>query len=209
MNTLDLGRWLILLVSSQNTLRLAASLREDGYEAWAPTETVKRRSREGAKPEPVILPLMAGFVFARADRLADLLALSHSPSMLYQVWDVEQRKMVTKGHPYFRVFKHAGEPYSFPDHQLDPLRALEQRTTPRGKDQLLNVGDLVRLGDGGGLAGLIGEVEAVIRKNAVVRFPKWPLTFNVPVWKLLRVLDCDSRGHIHSISDQAVLAKAA
>src|SRR5688500_10204211 len=95
--------WVILRCSGGSTLKLANSLTEAGYESWSPVETVNRRSREGSKPEPVRLPLMPSYVFAAADRQQELIELSRSPSLNYRIWDSELKRMVTKGHPYFRL----------------------------------------------------------------------------------------------------------
>ena len=107
MAGVEMDRWVILRTAATSTLRLAGSLGEAGFETWAPVETIRRRLPRSAKHEVVSVPLLKSFVFARADRIDDLLALSHSPSLSHQAWDAHLRRMVTKGHPYFRLMPDA------------------------------------------------------------------------------------------------------
>lgn len=163
--------WCILRVSAPSTIRLAKSLVEAGFDAWTPIETVKpvpHQPREGERrrpprklPETITRPLYQTFVFARADRLLDLIALAHSPSLTYQVWDSDKRRMVLKGHPYFTLFRYAGTYPTIPDAALDPVRKIAARRKPRGKPREFKPGDRVKLTEGA-WAGLNG----VVRRKA-------------------------------------------
>jgi transcription antitermination factor NusG len=187
MNTLDLGSWCILRCSNCKTLELAASLNEVGFEAWAPVTRDVRHVGEKRSREEVAVPLMpGGYVFARADRLVDMLALSHSPSLLYRVWDSEEERMVTKGHPYFRVFR-GGNHHFIPDRELEPLRRLERKPRPKREDRTFEIGQQVRTDDAG-FEGLTGIVVEVRKKTVIVSFGKWSLEPELPTWAL-RPLD--------------------
>jgi transcription antitermination factor NusG len=205
--TLDLGAWCILLSSNGKTLELAASLTEDSYEAWAPVTREVTRTTEQRTREEVAVPLMpGGYVFARADRLADLLALSHSPSLQYRVWDTDLRKMVTKGHPYFRVFR-SGNHRLIPDQELEPLRRLERKPRAKRVERTFAVGDSVRTDDGG-FAGLTGIVVSVKGKRIAVAFPKWGIEPVFPSWAL-RPLDEHGRVQVSDAQPERDAAKAA
>lgn len=179
------GEWVAVETASASTLRLAASLAEAGYEAFAPVEVIKRRSRSGAKPETVTLPVIPRYVFVRAIHLADMIELSHSPSLLFQVWDAELRRMVTKGHPHFRLFKPMGEIRYIPDHQLDHLRFIDRKAKPL---PTLNPGDPVRL-EGAGFDGLRGEVVSSRKKRVRVKVIGWGSEIDLPAWSVHLDLD--------------------
>lgn len=189
--------WCILRTASVSTLRLAQTLADDGYEAWAPVESWARRVPRTNKIEKVAIALLPSFVFARADRLEALVTLSHSPTMTYQVWDADQRRMVTKGHPYFRLFRTAsGDPALVSDRALDPLRTMEQQRRPKGEARVFKPGDPVKLLDAGGLDGLIGQIDRAKGKKVWVKFPGWA-AIEILSWKLLP-LDVDPQVHVEA-----------
>ena len=197
--------WCILRCSNCKTLELSASLVDAGYEAWSPAETVSRRARRGNKREDVRKPLIASFVFAKADRMDDLLALSHSPTLNYQVWDTEQRRMVTRGHPYFRV-SHLR---LIPDTQLSNLRAVERKRRPKGKSIAFEPGVVVRITEGG-FEGLVGVVEECRGDYATVTLDDWSAPAKIATWLLHALLDDPRMVHVSGqVSDKASLAKAA
>lgn len=175
--------WIILTCSNAKTLELARSLTEAGFEAWSPVETIQRRARSGAKPEDVTRPLMPSFVFARAEHEIDLLALSHSPTLNYRIWDRDLKRMVTKGHPFFRFFRPFGENTTVSDAQLEHLRKLEKKRRPKGAPRTFAKGATVRFTEGG-FEGLVGIVEETRGEYTVVTINDWAIPVQVSTWLL-------------------------
>jgi transcription antitermination factor NusG len=202
-------RWCILTCANCKTLDLVVSLNDAGFEAWSPVETVSIRARKGDKREEVRRPMMASFVFARADRLLDLLALSHSPTLNYQTWDAEKRRMVTRGHPFFRLFPGHSDPKFVPDDQLEPLRRAEIKGRPKGKRLTFPKGALVRLTEGG-FAGLNGIVEECRGDIAIVTIDDWAIPVQIPTWLLHPALDEQGSVQVSgSLRERSPFAKAA
>lgn len=204
--------WLILRCSGCKTLDLVASLNDAGFEAWSPVETVRvlkadRRKLAVDKFTEVRKPLLGGYVFARADRLQDLLELSHSPSLNYRVWDSALRRMVTRGHPYFTMFRDLGEIATVPAEQLEPLRAIERRRKPRGIVKAVAPGTAVRLSEGG-FAGMDGIVDSVRGKQAMVVFADFPFPVEIPCWLLNEQLDVRASVNVSTASSERA-ARAA
>lgn len=175
--------WIILRCSSSSTLRLAESLAEAGFETWTPVEVVQRRARRSLKRDEVAQAMIPTFVFAEAHRLAELIALSHSPSLNFRVWDTHLRRMVTKGHPPFRVFGKGGiRPIA--DRELSHLRLTERRVAPKAMARAYAPGEQVRMTEGG-FAGLTGTVDEQKGQYVTVSFPGWSLPVKVAAWVLL------------------------
>lgn len=187
--------WCILRCSNCKTLELARTLNEAGFEAWAPVTREEGRKGDQRTRDEIAVPLMASFVFARADRLPDLLALSHSPALQFRVWDSSKRRMVTRGHPYFRVFR-GGAHRLIPDAELEPLRRLERKPRPKRVERMFSVGQRVRT-DEAGFAGLNGTVIASRGKAVLVAFG-W-LEAEIPTWAVRPV---DETGQVHVNADQ-------
>lgn len=180
--------WCILRCSNCKTLDLAASLNEAGFEAWSPVETLHR----GEKREVVRIPLTPSFVFAHADRLLDLLALSHS---------------LVRALPPFRLFRNFGEIAVIPAEQLEPLRMIERRRKPRGTIRPIEPGTIVRLSEGG-FSGMTGTVGLVQGKYAHVSFPGLPFTVKFPCWLLREAIDEQAAVHVNKRPSEHA-AKAA
>ena len=187
--------WIILQTSSAATIGLAQSLAEVGYDVWTPIEMRQRlvgAKREEIEQEVAIIP---GYVFARYDRMADLLQLSRSPSLNYRVWDAGKRSMVTKGHPYFSLFRMHGHIRGQSERGLAPLRALEEslaRLSERRRERALRkgpaprfvAGTLVRVG-GGGFEGLrLLVAEDSVGKTVKLVHPDWSWPVEISAWKL-------------------------
>lgn len=194
-----LASWLILCCSRSKTLELAKSLAEVGFEVWAPVTRDEVRVGEQRTREDTAVPLMPSFVFARARHLHTLLALSHSPSLQYRVWDAEEGKHVTKGHPHFRLFR-GGNHRFVPDRELEPLRRLERKPRPKRVERSFTVGDQVRTDDEG-FAGLIGVVTMVQGKMVQVRFGKWRIEPKFPAWAL-RPIDEPNAVNVNATSPE-------
>lgn len=201
--------WCILRCSGGSTLGLAKSLSDAGFEVWSPIEIHERRSPKTRKREEVISALMPSFVFARAQHIADLIDLSRSPTLNYQVWNKEQRRMVTKGHPVFRLFRSDGGYPTVSDRELQPLRLAEKRTAPKPVGKVFNSGDRIKLTEGG-FAGLSGIVERTKGAFASVMFPGFNIPVKIATWMLIADIDPHATIHVsRSLSEQALSAKAA
>lgn len=197
--------WCILRCAGSRTMALAASLTDAGIRAWTPIETRERRIPRKAARETVQLPITPSFVFAASERLSDLLTLARSPSMLFRVWDSEKRRMVTKGHPTFSVFRSDGRVPVVSEQSLAPLRKAEHRTMPRKAAKIFRKGEIVSTGRGG-FAGLQGHIEASQGQYAMVVFPGFPIAVKIATW----MLDEDSPVNVEDDqSEQAPHAKAA
>lgn len=174
----EFARWLVLRCGPARTLPLAKSLSEAGMEAWAPVH-------EGA-------PMTAGYVFAPVRYLTQLLELTHNPVQTYRIWDPEKGKMVTRGHPYFRIMPSLDPLKDWAivsDRQLNPLRGLaEGKRKPRGTVKTVEVGASVRVNERG-FEGMTGQVKSVSRKFAKVMFPGFPVPVDIGCWLLTEILD--------------------
>ncbi len=138
--------WAILRTAGSKTLKLAEGLREDGFDAWTPTETRSIRIPRANVRRVVTLPIMPSYVFARATRLIDLLELATMP-------------VRPNGLTSFSVLQVHEKIPLIADHHLDGLRAIEVKRTPRRKAiQALKVGQQVGV-EGGSFSGMKGVVE--------------------------------------------------
>lgn len=210
--------WCILETAPTRTIALATALAEAGVVNWTPTETVKgepprakefevpRRPRK--VPEFVTRPLLPSIVFVRAEHLGQLMAMARSPAQTYQVWDAELRRMVTKGHPHFHIFRPDSRPIA--DRELDALRRIEGRRKPRGKVKTFKVGDAIKMTEGA-YGGLRGTVVAIASKSQIqIHVPGWKYQPTVQAWILLADVDISTDvHHTCSQSEQASSAKAA
>jgi transcription antitermination factor NusG len=207
------GDWVVLRCAGAATLRLASSLAQAGFEVWTPSEVREQlagRKRELVEVEAPILP---DYVFAKFDHLAELLRLSHSPSLNYQVWDSSEQRMVTKGHPYFTLFRDNGEIRPVRDKNLQPLRAIEEALRDdterrreaakrKGPAPQFTAGDVVRV-EGSGFEGLdLTVAETNEGKTVKLHHPDWMWTVEISAWKLQSI-------HIESALPEQETAKAA
>jgi len=135
--------WIILRTMGRHTMRLAGSLAAAGFDVWTPIETkTVTVPRLNVKRE-IRLPIMPSYVFARADRVVDLLELR------------------PPAHVDFSVMRHADRMIpSISDDQLTALRRLEAKRTPRKKaERTFTTGVEVRVKvEGGSFSGLQGRV---------------------------------------------------
>jgi transcription antitermination factor NusG len=200
--------WCIVRCTSVKTLELAKSLGDAGFEAWAPIESVILRARRGHARQEIVVPMMPGFVFVETSRLVDLIALSRSPSLIYRVWDAELRRTVTRGHPYFRMFRPFSDHDTIPDAQLAHLRKLDGLRRPKGPLRTWSEGDRVRLTDGA-YSGLRGTVRKYSGEQTTVELDGWMLQPTVSTRLLHPELDIPADENVSSTSRQALSAKAA
>lgn len=139
--------WCILRTSGRHTLALARSLGAAGFGTWAPqTQTRKRAPRTNERSEQPA-PLLPTYVFARTDRLSDLLGLANADR---------------HAHPEFSVFHYFDRIPIIADCELDPLRAAEAKSIRRRREKReFNQGDVVSVDDGPwtGLSGIVQQAQ--------------------------------------------------
>lgn len=147
------GDWVILRTSGRHTMRLAASLSEDGFEAWTPVETKRIRIPRMNVRRDIALPLMPSYVFVKAHHLIDLIQLAIMPFK-------PRRSKGQPAHVDFSVMRYHDSIPTIGDQQLNELRKLEAKLTPRKKAQRFSNGVEVRVKvEGGSFAGMQGKVE--------------------------------------------------
>lgn len=158
--------WIILRCSGRDTLKLSDSLAEDGLETWAPVVIEKRTvPRMNAKRE-VRLPMMAGFVFAKAEHLYDLLEMERMP--------VKKRRgkgLSKPAHAGFTVFHFNDGIPLVADRELNALRRIARRRTVAPKSAPLKRYQQVKALEGSGAyQGMSGRVEQSNERETVVCF---------------------------------------
>lgn len=178
------GKWCILRTAGAGTLGVASSLDDAGYETWTPKGMATKRVGRERRRVDQVTALMPTFVFARYDRLADLVEMSRSPAQTYQVWDKDQRRMVTRGCPFFRVFRHGTLYPAVTERELDRLRIAERRNQSVKVVRIMERGERVRYPNSG-FDGLVGVVEEVKGSYAFVTFEGFDFEIKVGVRSLL------------------------
>jgi hypothetical protein len=209
MGRADDQSWCILRTSASRTLKLAKSLRDAGIEAWTPARVIKRPALGSAGRYvmgqrrvlvEVALPIMPGFVFAHAVRLADLFVISDAPF---------------SPHPGFSLLRLADRVPLITEEQIaglrdaeaDALAAImavrdaddreaarklraEQLGTERARRKALRqerkelaCGAQVNVEGVTALAGLVGEVIECRGASAVIHFGG-SLTMTVEAWQV-------------------------
>lgn len=159
------GAWCILRCVGRTTLKLADSLGKDGFEVWAPRETRKIRIPRMNVRREVVLPLLPSYVFARARHLVDLLGLASMPG--------KPRPLGNKSEPAhadFSVMQCFGKLPLVADCDLNGLRTLEAKLTPRKKaDWSFRPGASVKV-EGGSFGGMTGDVQRSDNAHTLVCF---------------------------------------
>jgi hypothetical protein len=144
--------WIILRTAGRCTLPLVTSLKEDGFDAWAPsyvkTYTVPRANVK----RRVTLPLLAGIVFVRAVHLIDMLELAAMPVQPRRGAGLRQA-----GHSRFAIFHDRERIPTVRDAALDELRVSEKRAVPAKDRPVLPKGSKASVPDGI-FGGVHGEV---------------------------------------------------
>jgi hypothetical protein len=110
------ARWCILRTAGRSTLSLVSSLLSAGFDVWSPRLIVSHRRGPARRRVESEAPILATFVFARADRtrdLADAIAMQNSP------------------HPAFSIFRYYGRIPLIADHSIDHLRQAEANEAAR------------------------------------------------------------------------------
>ncbi len=195
MSALD--GWLILRTAGGKTLKLAETLREDGYEAWSPVETRNIRIPRANVRRTVLLPIMPTYVFARAYHLIDLLELAAMP--------VKPRRRANQpAHPSFSVLHVHDKIPLVSDMSLEGLRYIEFKKTPRKKAlEALKPGSEVAI-EGGSFGGMKGKVERSDTVHTLVSFSD---TFSVKISTCL--FERNDLGELLALMGDAARKKAA
>ena len=162
--------WCILRTSGQRTLALAASLTQAGFDVWTPMQTATRRRGRTRERVEYDAPVMPTFVFARADRVADLAAIAAAP---------------VSPHPPFSLFRYLGRIPLIGDAEVAGARRVEDRSkraAVMGQRKAFTAGQRVRVSDGPG-TGLCGNVvQDADGKFIMVAFGD--ATFKIGSWLL-------------------------
>jgi transcription antitermination factor NusG len=162
------------------------SLTKAGFECWTPVETVTREVVKFNVKRKIEVAMIPSYVFARADRLLDLIALANDPG---------------REHREFRVFKQSDRFPLIADETLAPIRAIEQRRKPRGKVATVKVGAKVRLNERG-FEGLDGVVQSVSNKHAMVQFVGFPVPVKIGCWLIADGIDASNDVQVECRQDK-------
>lgn len=166
--------WCILRCAASRTLPVAAALTAAGFQSWTPVQTLEIRCDKKRTRELKALAILPTFVFSAWSRLSELRQIAKSPNQCFQVWDSDERRMVTKGIPFFSVFSFDGMIPRIADRALQPLRAFERQSLPRVPATIFAVGQAVRV-DGAGFEGLVAMVAGTRGGQVCVEFPGFPV----------------------------------
>lgn len=147
--------WIILRTAGRNTLKLAESLTEDGLDCWVPVIVQEVKKRD------VRLPMLAGFVFAKARNLYELLDMANMP--------VKKRRGSKPAHADFSVFHFNDAIPIVADRELNALRRIAKRRTLAPKVKPLKPYQRVRP-IAGGFQGLLGTVTMSNERQTIVSF---------------------------------------
>ena len=152
--------WIILKTTGARTLRLLRTLREDGFEVWTPARK-ETKGKPSAKVR-IEVPVLPGFIFARARHLVELLDLAAMP---------ERPRRGPRGskpaHVRFSVFHdHRGVPVVS---RLEMERFRKHLSRPPRLSKWFLRGDRVRASDGS-FGGLQGTVVRAKKGKTVVDF---------------------------------------
>lgn len=170
--------WCIIRTSGRHTLRLAQSLREDGFDVWTPIETRNVRIPKANVKRTVELPIMPSYIFARAAHLIDLLQLA--------ALDFKPRRSAGQpAHAGFSVMHSHDGIALVADAHLQRLRSLEAKLTPLKKaDRTFGFGVEVNVRiEGGSFAGMKGTVRKSDNAYTLVCFDE-RLTVKIPTFLL-------------------------
>lgn len=181
--------WFILRCAGRSTLALAKSLADDGFEVWTPARTQRVLVKQTKQTKEVRVPMLASFIFAKADHLHDLLALSKRQLKARRVTKPIRRDEPNEPryHRDFTVFHAFGQIPFVTDADLEPMRAKEIAQVPRSQAPQFSRGTRVRA-HGSAFEGLKGKVERCKSGYALVIFDDWKRPAKIPTF-LLREVD--------------------
>ncbi|MES2904530.1 MAG: hypothetical protein V4696_10130 [Pseudomonadota bacterium] len=190
--------WCILRTSGSKTLRLAETLRADGYDAWTPVETRTIRVPRANVRRTIQLPIMPSYVFARVYHLIDLLELAAMP--------VKPRRQANEpSHASFSVLHVHDKIPLVSDLSLDGLRYIEFKRTPRKKAlEALRPGSSVSV-EGGSFGGKKGVIERSDLVHTLVCFNG----DNFPVKIPTSLFHLNDIGEVEALMGDAARKRAA
>lgn len=194
--------WCIIRCQGRATLRLAQTLAEDGFEVWTPRETRRIRIPKFNVRREAVLPLIPSYVFVRSAHLIDLLELAAMPvkprrqptglAAARRMASASGAELTLPAHASFSVMKSERGIPVVADRDLQALRTLEAKRTPRRKAEPLPPGVQVRVKtEGGSFAGMSGRVERSDEGVTLVCFDR-RLTVKIPT-SLLAVEQLENR----------------
>jgi hypothetical protein len=153
------------------------------------------RVRQTKQTTDVRAPMLASFIFVRADHLHEMLALSKLK--LKPRRNVQPIKRGEPNEPRyhrdFTVFRAFGEIPFVTDAALEPMRAKEIAQVAKSDLPQFNRGARVRA-HGSAFEGLKGKVERCKSGYALVIFDDWKRPAKIPTF-LLREVDIPSAHH--------------
>lgn len=166
-----MGSWCILRTSARHTVRLAETIAKEGVEAWTPTvvsrpNLPKRRARVTLRE-----PILPRFVFASADSLPQLLALSHAPLAGFTILRHGERIAIVAEASLGPLRKHED---ALERARLLSLRKAEKRDPLPIGAEVLVPGDAWR--------GLKGTVVRSDSNKTVIALGKWSV--EVETWQV-------------------------
>jgi transcription antitermination factor NusG len=182
--------WCILRCAGRQTITLAETLAEDGFEVWTPVETRMMRVPRANVRREARLPIMPSYVFAKTHHLIDLLELAAMP--------VKPRRGAGRMKPAHASFSvlHAFDRIPVVSNQsLDGLRDREIMAVPRKNRKLYQAGEVVRVTKGS-FEGMAGTVERSDGKEAEVWLSLFGRHFRAKIPAFLLRRDEISRGDI-------------
>lgn len=161
--------WCILRTGGSSTLRLLHSLNVAGFEAWTPLECQVTRDRKSGARHERMIAVMPTYVFARADRLTDLLLISAEPYTC---------------HPGFSVFKHFDRFPIVAEAELAKLREVELKAAAKNEPVVFPRGQEVKV-RAEGWEGLTGKVAEISKGQwTLVAFPNFSIPIKFATWQL-------------------------
>lgn len=175
--------WFILRTAGRDTLPLAASLAEDGFEAWTPARKLAVRVPRMNVRREVRLPMLPSFVFVRTRHLHDILMLAKMPVKPRRLPAFKERHS-RPAHRSFSVFRYLDQIPMIADADLDPLREKEMEVAPKREAPRFDRGARVKV-KSGAFEGLKGRVERCKAGYALVIFTDWNRPVKMPA-SLLR-----------------------
>lgn len=206
------SRWCILRTSGGRTLALADTLIAAGIEAWTPRRTIKRPAPGNRRRYvmgqrrvmiEVSLPIIPGFVFARADMLDDIIrasAMPYGPHPSFSLLMVGDRvplvgerqvaglrtaeELATAAIVSEREEETRDQERRARAARLGTERA--QRKALRQERKAFRTGDKVIVEDMAALVGVIGTIVEGRGTSAVIHFGG-SLTMEVEAWRVRAV----------------------
>lgn len=180
------GKWCILRMSAGATVPVVTSLTETGLEAWTPVVMETKNVGPSRKVVKRPAPLLPSLAFARADRLHELVVMSHAPALTSRRYNRDTGRMEIYGCPRFSIFRDQGHYPLIADRQLEPLRRAAHKGRSREVVHVFQPGDAVRK-DETNFSGMVGTIQTVSKREAYVLFPGASIPWKLQLCDLIPV----------------------